>query len=198
MLNLLRYFEVGEYKFTLLDSIYYNGSLFGSLYALSQTKGSVVDRVSENGDAMKTELSVLASYYRKVEQKIGSESVFAYNSHCSAKERIPYRLLIVNRNQENYQNAEQAELRYLLNNAKQFGITVMHLRKCEDGRSVGKMQSRADVQIHSGANGQFYVLQEGNWAEQSALNSSLQVRLIQPVYQGLARPRESRFIYDLR
>ena len=133
ILNYLRYFRPSECRVTVLDYIHYNADVLGPLAKLTIGKNSIIDQVASNEKGLKQAISILADYYRKVEQKIGTSTVFEYNRQNSPENRIPIRLLIINRFEESFRYSDEADVAYVVNNAQKFGITVIRLNKSKEG-----------------------------------------------------------------
>lgn len=175
ILNFLRYFTTG-FKVSLFDFIHYNAVIFGSLAAFTKGKNSLIDRVIQNENGVKNSIALMADYYRKrVEGRIGIMTVHEYNKQCRPEERIPLRILIVNRKQNQSSNLNGVgDLAYLLNNAKRFGITLLRLEKNCDGGSKeienddnenenSRPVRNAGKRIISDSDGRFYIYDEEKW-----------------------------------
>ncbi len=138
ILNFLRYFPLSEYRVTVLDHIHYNADVLGPLAALSAGKHSPIEACPQDAKALRQSISILANYYRKVESKIGSQTLHQYNRQQKPEHRIPCRILILNRTQDLFRGSEEPELAYVINNAKKFGIILIQMTKSSDGGSKGK------------------------------------------------------------
>ncbi len=159
--NCLRFYPLRELKISLFDRVFYNASLLGPLSALAGSKGSVIEGVPANEEALRLSAGVLTEYYRKAERAIGADTVFDYNRRCAASERIPYRLLIYHA-----EDPRCAELAYLINNAQRFGITVVELRRVKDTSRVRDSFPAADstnINISGTGDGRFLIYSERAW-----------------------------------
>ena len=163
ILNFMRCFGVG-FKVSLLDYVHYNADLLGPLADFAKGKNSLVDKVAGDEDGLRQAVSVLASCYRNIESRTGTESVYQYNMRCRAEERIPLRILIINKQDETFSSSSGSDLSYILNNAGKFGITVIRLLKksCKAEKECSAMYSGcADdacrKKITSDTDGSFYI-----------------------------------------
>ena len=170
ILNFLRYFKPSEYKVSVFDYIHYNADVLGPLYVFSSGKNGLIDAIPSDEKSLKQNVAMLAQYYRKVESKIGTQSVYEFNKVCKPEERIPLRILIINRVQENFNLSQEPEMSYVINNAKKFGITTVRLVKSMDGGSKGKDREKkflakaADfIRIISDSTGGFYIENDVEW-----------------------------------
>lgn len=170
ILNLLRYFKPGEYKVAVYDYIHYNADVLGPLYVFSSGKNGLIDSIPFDEKSLKQNVLMLAQYYRKIELKIGTQSVYEYNKMCKTEERIPLRILIMNRIQENFNSSQEAEMAYVINNTKKFGITTVRLVKSMDGGSKGKdrekkflVRASDYIRIISDSAGNFYIENNVEW-----------------------------------
>lgn len=170
ILNFLRYFKPGEYKVAVYDYIHYNADVLGPLYVFSSGKNGLIDSIPFDEKSLKQNVLMLAQYYRKIELKIGTQSVYEYNKMCKTEERIPLRILIMNRIQENFNSSQEAEMAYVINNAKKFGITTVRLVKSMDGGSKGKdrekkflVRASDYIRIISDSAGNFYIENNVEW-----------------------------------
>lgn len=170
ILNFLRYFKPGEYKVAVYDYIHYNADVLGPLYVFSSGKNGLIDAIPFDEKSLKQNVLMLAQYYRKIELKIGTQSVYEYNKMCKTEERIPLRILIMNRIQENFNSSQEAEMAYVINNAKKFGITTVRLVKSMDGGSKGKdrekkflVRASDYIRIISDSAGNFYIENNVEW-----------------------------------
>ena len=169
ILNLLRYFKPTEYKITLLDYIHYNSELLGPLYGLASGKNSIVDEVAYDEKSLEQQVSVLASFYRKIEGVLGASTVHEYNRNPKNTKKIPLRLLVINRAEQSFKS-DKPEMSYLLNNAAKFGLTIINMTRSADGGSKGRTReknynvtSNNMVQIISDSNGKFYIKKDDKW-----------------------------------
>ena len=170
ILNFLRYFKPSEYKISILDYLHYNADVLGPLYALASMKNGVIDKVPADAKGLKNAIEILAQYYRKVEQKIGTSTVYEYNKSHKPSERIPLRILVINRESELFKANNEPEMLYLLNNAEKLGITVLRLTKSIDGGSKGKdrekkllKKGKNCIRVISDAKGTFYIENDIEW-----------------------------------
>jgi len=170
ILNFLRYFKPTEYKISVFDYLHYNADVLGALYVFANIKNGLIDSIPANEKELKQSISVLASYYRKVEAKLGTQNIYEYNKTHKPEERIPMRILILNRMQESYNSSEDAEMSYVINNAGKFGISIIRMTKSTDGGSKGKdrekkylSKAKDFIRIISDAVGGFYIENDKEW-----------------------------------
>ena len=170
ILNFLRSFKPTEFKISVLDYIHYNADVLGALNIFSTVKNGLVGQVPSNENEMKQCVAMLASYYRKVEAKIGSQNVYEYNKTHRPEERIPYRILIINRMEETFKLSEESEMAYIINNAAKFGISIIRMTKSLDGGSKGKdrekkylVKATDYIRVISDASGAFYIENDKEW-----------------------------------
>lgn len=170
LLNFLRYFRPAEYKISILDYLHYNADVLGPMYVLSAMKNGIIDKVPSDAKSLKASIDLLAQYYRRVESKIGTSSVYEYNKSHKSEERIPLRILIINRESENFKSNDEPEMLYLINNAPKFGIITIRLTKSTDGGSKGKerekkylSKAKNFVRIISDSKGDFYIENDIEW-----------------------------------
>lgn len=170
ILNFLRYFKPSEYKVSVYDYIHYNADVLGPLYVLSSGKNGLIDAIPADEKSLKQNVVMLAQYYRKIEAKIGTQSVYEFNKSCKPEERIPLRIIIINRVQENFNLSQEPEMSYVINNAKKFGITTVRLVKSMDGGSKGKDREKKFlakatdfIRIISDSSGGFYIENDVKW-----------------------------------
>lgn len=170
ILNFLRYFRPSEYKVSVFDYIHYNADVLGPISALANGKNSVIEKTASNSKSLKQNIAILADYYRKVEAKLGTLSLFQYNKQQKPEYRIPFRILIINRPEEVLRASDDSEMSYIVNNAEKFGITIIHMSKSFDGGSKGKdrekkylQQSKDCIRIISDSNGSFFVENNAEW-----------------------------------
>ena len=178
ILNFIRCFTTG-FRVSLLDYIHYNADLSGPLAVLSKGKNCLIDRAPHDENSMRWSISVLADYYRKVENKIGTLSVYEYNKQCKAEQRIPLRIMIINKRDEMFSSAAGSDISYVLNNARKFGITIIKLLQISDERKLLQFSDDREngcnrehsnyaddvnrERIISDADGNFYVESEKDW-----------------------------------
>ena len=170
ILNFLRYFKPSEYKVSVYDYIHYNADVLGPLYVFSSGKNGLIDAIPTDEKSLKQNVAMLAQYYRKIEGKIGTQSVHEFNKSCKPEERIPLRIIIINRVQENFNLSQEPEMSYVINNAKKFGITTVRLVKSMDGGSKGKDREKKFlakatdfIRIISDSSGGFYIENDVKW-----------------------------------
>ena len=170
ILNFLRYFRPGEYKVSVFDYIHYNADILGPLSVLVSGKNSIIEKTATDSKALKQNVAILADYYRKVEEKIGTISLYQYNKQQKPENRIPFRILIINRAEDVYRTFDDPEMSYIVNNAEKFGITVIHMYKSSDGGSKGTdrekkylQKSKDCIRIISDLAGNFYIENNVEW-----------------------------------
>lgn len=170
ILNFLRYFNPTEYKISVFDYLHYNADVLGALYVFANVKNGLIDTIPANEKELKQRISVLASYYRKVEAKLGTQNIYEYNKTHKSEERIPLRIIIINRFQESFNSSEEAEMAYVVNNASKFGISIIRMTKSTDGGSKGKdrekkylAKAKDYIRIISDFNGGFYIENDKEW-----------------------------------
>lgn len=178
ILNYLRYFLPSEFRVSILDSVHFNGDILGPLSPLAAEKHSVIERIPYDTNSSKKNIAILADYYRNVEAKIGALSVFEYNKTQSTENRIPFRILIINRTSTLHHTYDEPDMAYLINNAIKFAITVVFMEKSLDGGSKGKdrenkylEKSKDFVQIISDSAGNFYIENNIKWMSFKWLDS---------------------------
>ncbi len=170
ILNFMRTFRPEEYRISLFDFVHYNGELVGSLTGLAKEKKGIMDPVPCHMDSLRKGISALAAYYRKVEARTGAMTVYEYNQQCEAEKRIPYRTVIINRQDQGYGLLGDSEMDYVLNNAGKFGLTVVRLMKTPQGFYGTDREKRYAtgnpnrVSIISDDKGRFYLFDDG-WME---------------------------------
>lgn len=170
ILNFLRYFSPTEYKVSVFDYVHYNMEILGPISALAGGKHSIIEKTASDAKALQQNIALLADYYRKVEAKLGTLSLYQYNRQQKPENRIPFRILVINRVQDVYRTSDDPEMSYIINNAKKFGITVIHMSKSSDGGSKGKdrekkylQESKDCIRIISDVTGNFYVENNVEW-----------------------------------
>ena len=170
LLNFLRYFRPTEYKISLLDYLHYSADVLGPMYVLASIKNGVIEKVPADSKELKNTINLLAQYYRKIEVKIGTSTIYEYNRTHKAEERIPMRILIINREFEVFKTNNEPEMLYLINNAEKFGITILYLTKSTDGGSKGKDREKKylgkaknSIRIISDSKGGFYIENDIEW-----------------------------------
>ena len=169
-LNFMRYFRPTEYRISIFDQIYLNADLLGPLSQLAGIKNGLIDDVPTDSKSMKKSMERLCSYYRKVEAKIGTDSVYAYNARVEQGRRIPYRTIIINKLQGSHSGGGNDDLSFVLNNAAKFGITVIYLTKSADGGSKGKdreskylAHAKDSIRLISDSKGRLYIEDNVRW-----------------------------------
>lgn len=170
ILNFLRYFRPAEYKISVFDYIHYNADILGDLYVFASIKNGLIDPIPSDEKELKQSISSLVSYYKKVEAKIGSKSVYEYNRYHKPEERISYRILIINRVEETFRMLDESKMSYIINNAEKFGIITVRMTKSIDGGSQGKAHEKKYlakatdyIRIISDAKGNFYIENDIEW-----------------------------------
>lgn len=170
VLNILRYFKPRDYKISVFDYIHFNADVLGPLSVLSNMKNGVIDNVPYDAKTLKQSITMLANYYRKVEGKIGVQTVYEYNKKQAPENRIPLRLIIINRVDELFKLSEEPEMSYIINNAHKFGITTIRMTKSIDGGSKGKdrekkylAKAKDLIRVISDSNGGFYIENDVEW-----------------------------------
>ena len=170
ILNFLRYFRPTEYKITILDYLHYSADVLGPMYQLPSMKNGIVEKVPSDAKSLKNSIDLLAQYYRKVESKLGTSTVYEFNKSHKPEERIPLRILVINRESEVFKTNNEPEMLYLLNNAEKVGITTLRLTKSTDGGSKGKdrekkflAKAKDFIRIISDSNGGFYIENDIEW-----------------------------------
>lgn len=170
ILNFLRYFRPNEYKVSVFDYIHYNADVLDSLSTLAIGKNSIIEKTASNANSLRQNISILADYYRKVEAKIGTQTLYQFNKQQKPENRIPFRILIINRAEDVYRTSDEPEMAYVINNAAKFGITVIHMSKSLDGGSKGKdrekkylANSKDCIRIISDVKGNFYIENNVEW-----------------------------------
>lgn len=164
ILNYLRNFKPSECRVSVFDYIHYNADVLGPLAALSSGKYSVIDTVGSNEKNMQQSLAILADKYRKLEGRLGTNTVYEYNRQCSPEERVPLRILVINKNDETYRSSDEPDLAYLVNNSQKFGLTVIRMLKSRNSGAQEKNRSTAppvrgknSIWITSDSAGNFFV-----------------------------------------
>ena len=170
VLNFLRYFRPSEYKVSVFDYIHYNADVLGPLSTLTGGKNSIIEKPASDSKSLRQNVAILADYYRKVESKIGIMTLYQYNKQQKPENRIPFRILIINKAEDVYRTSDDPEMSYIVNNAEKFGVTVVHMSKSSDGGSKGKerekkylAESKDCVRIISDAKGNFFIENNVEW-----------------------------------
>lgn len=169
-LNFLRYFRPTEYKITILDYIHYSADILGPMYTLASMKNGIIEKVPSDAKNLNNSIDILAQYYRKIEVRLGISTVYEFNKTHKAEERIPLRILVINRESEAFKINDEPEMLYLINNAEKFGITTLRLTKSTDGGSKGKdrekkflAKAKDFIRIISDSRGGFYIENDIEW-----------------------------------
>ena len=178
ILNFLRCFNAG-FKVSLFDYVHYNADIFGPLAVFAKERNSFIENVAQDENGLKESILVLADYYRnKVGSKIGTQSVYDYNREHEDDERIPLRMLIINKNEELSRLSVESDISYLVNNAEKFGITVVRLFQISDGKEKGTDSEHSNYldnskreKIVSDAEGNFYIESGKEWLSFAWLSS---------------------------
>lgn len=157
--NLIRLSLAKGVKIAIEDSVYYNSQFLGPLSSLSN---KLIDLVATNDDSLKKNNEFLVNYYKKIEKILGTKSVYEYNSEHNISQNIPYRILLINQEENHTVNSCKSNLSYLINNALRLGIIVIFLCK----RSVETLSKKFNnvssdfsphvLRICSNENGEFY------------------------------------------
>lgn len=170
VLNYLRYFRPNECRISVFDYIHYNADVLGPISALGAGKNSIVEKSASDTKSIRQGLAILADYYRKVEAKLGTLTLFDYNKQQKPENRLPIRILIVNRAENPRWSLDDADMAYVVNNAKKFGITVIFLNRSEDGGSKGKEREKKHlpggenrIRVISDTGGHFFVENDVGW-----------------------------------
>ena len=172
ILNIIRYYKLTELKVSILDYLNYNADILGPIYyTFFDIDNSFIDKVPYDSNVLKKSIDLMASYYRKVEKKIGSSTVYEYNKSHEPKERIPYRIFIIKYEENIYTgNHNEAEMLYLLNNAEKFGITIIRLKKKYEIQKQETFNEKEkipvkknSIQIVSDEDDLFYIRYKDKW-----------------------------------
>ena len=170
ILNFLRLFNLTGYKVSVWDYIHYNADVLGALRVFVSVKDGIIGNIPSNDKEINQSISLLANYYRKVESKIGFQSVYEYNKTHKPEERIPCRIIIINRTQEAFNLSGESEMAYIINNAVKLGILIIRMEKSRDGGSRGKEREKmylikapGYVRIISDDQGTFYIENDKEW-----------------------------------
>lgn len=169
-LNYLRYFRPTECRISVFDDIHYNADVLGPLSALGGEKNSFVEKTASDARSLKQGIALLADYYRNVEAKLGTQTLYEYNQRQKPENRIPLRIVIINRIKDLSRSMDDSDLAYVINNAGKFGITALFLSKSTDGGSKGKDREKRllpvgenRVRVISDADGRFYIQNGAQW-----------------------------------
>lgn len=190
IVNFMRWLPSAELKVSVFDYVRYGSAILGPLAVFSSTSGTQVDQAPNDELSMKSYAKSLCEQYKQIDQTIGSRSVHEYNTAVSEADRMPYRLLIVNRNRDAFSNSAKNDLDYLINNADKFGIFVLRLEKDRDGGSKGTdleakylTNSKDSVRIICDKSGDFYIEDNIRWApfRWLSLPSSIQGSQVEPI-----------------
>ena len=166
VINVLLSLPIEDIRVSILDSIKYSANMLGDLSSLAGLQGGVIESVPKNEDDLKNKIKALSEHYRSVERKIGKRNVFDHNKRVSSTERIPLRLLLINREEKKY-NSTSSEISYLLNNAHKLGIIVVELVCNRDGGSKSHnieqnilTNTNGEIRIVADSAGRLYRLQD--------------------------------------
>lgn len=156
VINTLRSVPIRDIRISIFDSINYSASLLGDMSQLAGLPGGSIESVAQNEGDLRHQIKALAEYYQKVERKIGNNNVFNYNKNVSSTDRIPLRLMIVNKEAKAY-NSTTSEMSYLLSNAYKLGITVVELSCNRDG---GSKDTDKEKNIFTNVNGEIKIISD--------------------------------------
>lgn len=137
VVNFLRHLPSSELKVSLFDYVRYGSAILGPLSVFASTPGTQVDQTPNDEASLKSAASSLCEQYKRIDRITGSRSVYEYNASVASSNRIPLRLLIINRKNDAFSNSQKTDLDYLLYNADKFGIFVVRLEKSTSGGSKG-------------------------------------------------------------
>lgn len=154
VINVLLSVPVEYIRISIFDSVRYSANILGELSSLAGQQGGVIESVPKSEDDLKNKIKALSEYYRAVERKIGKNNVFDYNKKVSSTDRIPLRLMIINR-EENKYTSTSSEISYLLYNAHKLGIIVVELLCNRDG---GSKSNTIDQNILTNTNGEIRIV----------------------------------------
>jgi len=170
VLNYLRYFKPSECRISIFDYIHYNADVLGPLSALGTGKNSVVEKTASDAKSLRQGIAILADYYRKVEAKLGTQTLYEYNKQQKPENRIPIRIIVINRAEDLTRSLNDPDMAYVVNNSGKFGITAIFLNMSADGGSKGKDREkkhlaggRDRIRIISDAKGHFYIENDVQW-----------------------------------
>lgn len=127
IINCFRALPPGSVRISVLDSIHYNSELLGPLAEFMSSENGIASAIPSNAKEMKLEVSALADHYKGIEKLTGTQSVIEYNKERDPKDRIPYRLLIINSEDEEFRVGDNDSISYLINNARKLGIIVIRM-----------------------------------------------------------------------
>lgn len=158
VINVLLSVPVEYIRISIFDSIMYSANILGELSSLAGQQGGVIESVPKSEDDLKNKIKALSEYYRTVERKIGKNNVFDHNKKVSSTERIPLRLMIINREEKKYISTS-SEMSYLLYNAHKLGIIVVELVCNRDG---GSKSNSIDQNILTNINGEIRIVTDSD------------------------------------
>lgn len=165
IINILNNVPIKDIKISIFDSINYSANLLGDMSQLAGLPGGTIESLPQNEGNLKTKIKELSEYYQIIEKKIGGINLFDYNKKVSAEERIPLRLLIINKEARDYRSTS-SEMLYLLNNSHKLGIIIIELACNYHGGSKGTDSEKniytnttTPIKIISDRMGNFYKLQ---------------------------------------
>lgn len=167
VLNYLRCFKPIEFKVSLLDYIHYNADLLGPVSALASEKDGIIEKPGMTAQALQQSISLLADHYRKIENRIGTLTLRQYNNDQLPANRLPYRILIINRIEDAFRTTDSPEMSYLINNAEKLGITIIHMTKKSGSRtgleSTPPQAAEDRIVISSDTVGGFLISNRDKW-----------------------------------
>ena len=147
LLNALRCFPLNEMKVSVLDFIHYNADVLGPLAVFCTIKKGVFDELPIGEEAQRKYLQLLVDSCHQTEQKLGSQTVFAYNQDPSHSIKIPQRILIINQTSQSGAG-NRSELAYLLNNAQKLGLIIIRMVSITD--DGGKTSEQKQIPLLPG------------------------------------------------
>ena len=166
LINLLRMVPLKMLRVSIFDSIHYSADILGDMAFLAGLPGGVIDAPAVNDNDWKSKADAMTQYYQKAEKQLAGRTVFEYNKMDGGKDPIPFRLLIINRDDKGA--ASGSGMPYLINNARRLGIVVAEMVRSLDGGTKGKDREKqvqlasADcIKIITDEKGQFFMLRDG-------------------------------------
>lgn len=170
VVNFLRHLPSSELKVSLFDYIRYGSAILGPLSVFASTPGTQVDQTPNDEASLKSAAISLCEQYKRIDRIVGFRSVHEYNTSVASSDRIPFRLLVINRKKDAFSSSQKTDLDYLLNNADKFGIFVVVLEKSASGGSKGTDRERQylsasknTVRVICDKNGKFFVEDNVSW-----------------------------------
>lgn len=159
IINLIRYMGPDRVLVNLIDTINYSEKFLGQLVVFSGGKEAVLQHVPHDSDEIDNLLSSLTSYYRAQESITGPNTLFEYNEHH--QEKLPMRLIVVNRPEDLYTDSQNAQMSYLINNSEKHGIFFIILEKM-NGREMSNESSgkttKKQLIIQGELSGEFFIV----------------------------------------